>query len=344
MELTNTNQHSPAEQPSCINCGAAEVIPGYTHALCGNCRTAFIRYPIPNKTKLFAAGIAVVLVFAMLSVPKQISTGIHLKRAIAAEKERRFATAEKELHQVLEYQPDYTEALAHLMIASYHNQNLAQLYKTNQIIGGRTMDNTELVEEINLLTQKTGDNMPPETMDALYATWGATDNIPDSSLLNYLAEYPKQTFALMLYSQRLLKQNRYKSCDSLLQIAATVAKDINQINILRIGAKRGVRQFDSALYYCDQLLYQNSENYYALAGKARALLQRGDLREGMELAQKTCKQFPNDGYCIATMALAWHANHQPAKRDALVSQLLRDSTTSDYAQYVIDVINQKEQF
>lgn len=332
------------EQPVCVNCGTPDIVPGKRTALCHACRNAFIRFPIPVKIRLFAAGIGIVFLVAIFSVPKQLKAGIHLERAKAAEKMHNYVTEEKELKQVLSYQPDYTEALAHLVIASYYNQDIGKLMEVAEKIGGRHLDNSELLTALHEVMTKAKSYWPPETMTYLSEAYGDVSNIPDTSLINYLAQYSKQTFALQTYAMRLMNQENYRACDSLLNIAEKVDSGNLNLYVLRIGAKRGLRQFDAALQYCSLLLEQNREHFYGLAAKARTLLQEGDVKAGLALAAATFKQFPDDGYCKGTMALAWHVTNEPAKRDALVKELMQDSAQKIYGEFLVDVINHRKQF
>lgn len=344
MEPLHPLEVAYAETEPCINCGQPGIVPGHTHKLCATCRTAFVKFPVPQKIKLFAAGIAIVLLFALFKLPEQLSTGIHLKRAIQAEKESRFVTAEQELHQVLNKEPAYTEALAHLLIASYYNQERRQFYDIAEQLQNKSFDDEELLQEVNTLLDKTNDWYPPETMQKLFDTYHTLDSIPDHEINAYLHEYPKQPFAMIACATRMLNNEQYTQSDSIMNKVDSITPGNLSGLLLHIATKRGLRQFDAAIQYCDLLLEKNQEQCYALAAKARALLQQGHLKEGLALADKTSRQFPEDGYCKGTLALAWHVNNQPAKRDALLNELRRDSVNAEYAQYVADVISNKEKF
>jgi len=82
---------------------------------------------------------------------------------------------------------------------------------------------------------------------------------------------------------------------------------------------------------------------YPYAIKARIFLKQKKGAQALELAAKSVAIDQNDAYSNATLALAYHFNNMPAKRDALIKQVKasKDSSMIDYMQYAIDIIEQK---
>jgi hypothetical protein len=87
-----------ASEPSstvCTNCNSSLIDPTYASPLCTDCREKFIRFPIPKWIKIFGAGVAMVLCFALVNLPSQLSIGLHLQKGKEAVKNHRYRTAEQ---------------------------------------------------------------------------------------------------------------------------------------------------------------------------------------------------------------------------------------------------------
>ena len=91
----------PPSSSVCSHCQIRSIDTQYLSPLCEECRQTFIRFPIPNWIKLFGAGVALVLCFALIRLPTQLSTGVHLEKGKNAINEHRFKTAHKELKLAL---------------------------------------------------------------------------------------------------------------------------------------------------------------------------------------------------------------------------------------------------
>src|SRR4051812_18480543 len=89
-----------SSSPACSSCGQPLSHVEGKVPLCAPCRSQFIRYPIPKWIKGFGMGILALMIVGMVSMPHQISMGIHMERGKQAASEHRFATAQKELQQV----------------------------------------------------------------------------------------------------------------------------------------------------------------------------------------------------------------------------------------------------
>src|ERR1700743_212569 len=109
---------SPAPVPGrvCANCSQPAMEGDHPTPLCSECREHFTRLSIPLWIKLFAGGVALVLIFSLSSLPRTLSLGIHLRRGEKAMTQHRYATAEKELNKVLDKVPDNVEANGNLLI------------------------------------------------------------------------------------------------------------------------------------------------------------------------------------------------------------------------------------
>src|ERR1700761_1812511 len=82
---------------NCANCGRPAMEEEHPTLLCGECREMFTRFPIPLWIKAFAGGVGVLLLFSLVTLPKNLNIGIHLERGERAEKQKKFMTAGQEL-------------------------------------------------------------------------------------------------------------------------------------------------------------------------------------------------------------------------------------------------------
>ena len=109
----------------CASCGHTIIEPGYPTPLCKDCRTKFIRFPIPLPIKIFAGAVALALLVSMYRLPGNFSVAVHYKRGTAAVKNRNYLTAQKELGKVIKRLPGYDDAKEYQAIAAYYNQDLS---------------------------------------------------------------------------------------------------------------------------------------------------------------------------------------------------------------------------
>ena len=105
-------------------------------------------------------------------------------------------------------------------------------------------------------------------------------------------------------------------------------------------------KWDESIKACDKILQVNNDEAYAIASKARVFLKQKKDKMALDLALESVEKDKSDPFNTATLALAYHFNNQPEKRDAIIKEAKAhiDSTQAYYMQYAIDVIEQKEKF
>jgi len=113
---------------------------------------------------------------------------------------------------------------------------------------------------------------------------------------------------------------------------------------LRSAAQREMGHYEALLNFCDQLLNINRESCKALASKARTLLKMKDDKEALKIALRACSLNEKDSYAVATLAVAYHFNHEEKKRDELVNRCKSDSSMTSNMQYALDIFSGKEHF
>jgi len=273
-----------------------------------------------------------------------LSAGIHYERGRKAIEQRNYFTAEKELNSVGKKISSFTEAREYLAIASFYNQDLQTFATEVQALQGVKIEDQELYARLNALVEKGSNYFPSDSFIALIERYQLIKNIPDTVFLRYLANNNDELLPATHYANTLFERKEYAACDSMLSLI--LEKDAVYFNALNLksGVKRALKEYDSSVYYADRILSLNRESTLAMASKARSLLRQKKDAAGLEWALKSVKLDGDDGYCKATLALAYHFNDQAAARDKLLNELKKDSTGASYAQFALDVISGKEEF
>jgi tetratricopeptide (TPR) repeat protein len=346
MEETRLPENDGLAEPKgCVNCGSIHVVPKYPTALCSDCRQLFIKYPISLPVKLFGIGVALVLIFALFSFPENISTGIHLERAREYEKKKQYISAQREYTEVLRVEPDNLDVNAHLMIAAFYNLDITTFVKTQERLIGKNFSDERLFNEVNDMLNRLKAMVTDEGIDNILLRYNNNeDAVPDSAFTNYLKDNPDNVCALAMYAKRLYSRKDFMHCDTLAQRILGI--DIENLFALRMLAtiEREKEHMEESIAYCNRIIEMNSEAGYAYASMARTYLRWNKPVQGLKMAEKSMAIDSNDPYNKVTMAIAWHLNKQPLKRDALLKELKQhaDTTTAGHLKYAMDVINQKQ--
>jgi len=328
----------------CASCGHPIIEQGHATALCKECREKFIKFPIPPAIKIFAGLILVIFVFAMIRTPQNLSAGIHYQRAKDDIRQGRYLSAENELNKVVRQIPRFISAKEYLAIASFHNQDFRTFTGVISELQGKTVEEQELYSEINEMINKFGNYVPSDSFMVLYTRYHSFDSIPEEINRQYVIRYPDEVFAAARYASILLNNKEYQPADSVTNIL--LQKDNSYLSGLglKTAIKRDLKQFDSAHYYCDRILSLNQESTYGMSLKARVFLKEKKDAEGLQWALKSVALDKEDGYSIATLALAYHFNNKPVETEKILHAVKKDSSLAEYIQYASDIINGKEKF
>ncbi len=344
MQDIQTNETALPAKP-CLNCGNPDVVKDVPNALCAVCRNAAIRFPIPIWVKLFGGGILLLMIFSLINLPASLTIGLCLERGIAAEQQHKFVTAQRYFTQAVKLDSANTEANEHLIIATYYNNDLVTFLQSGNRIANKTLDDDELLGRVNALAAKTGYYFASDSFYTIEKAYASADAIPDSVYINYIKNNNDNLYEQTMFASTLFDHKDYRRCDSLCHIILNTDDENFSALTLMGSAKRFENQADSAVYYCNRILYMNNESGYAGCLKARALLKLKRNDEALKIVMD-CKQADStNAYILATLALVYHFNNDIAKRDAVLHQAERmntDSTATEIFQYVYDVINNKE--
>ncbi len=337
------------EQPPkvCANCGDPNIDEKYPTPLCSDCRQKFIRFPLPLWIKVFAGAIAVILLFSLFKLPKNISLAVQLERGKKAEKQKKYFTAQRDFEEVVKKVPDNIEAEGHLMIASFYNQDFAAIGTAFKKLEGKNIEDKELYETLDELANKAASYVSNDSFQNFQKQYvDQSITIPDTAYQSYIHRNPDDIFAITEYASRLFDEKSYTVCDSLLQQALKKDNEYFPALMIMASLKREQGKNDESLIYCDRILSVNRESVYGMASKARTYLKQKKDKEALDLAQKSYTLNSKNGYALATLILAYHFNNKTTERDELISKAHSNTDSSQLYQlkYAIDVIDKKEKF
>lgn len=331
---------------NCMHCGKPGITAGKRGAVCSNCRARAARFTIPPWLKI--PGMVVVLLLAgFVCWRTGVASGRALANAKKAFAQQHYVTAQQLLRQYLSAQPNSAEAHQYLAMCAFYNQDYPLLFgEVAKIADQKNAFPADALQgPLAPLVAKAIENVPPDSLNNLLHRYGdKAEAVPDSVYRHFLEHNNAYWPVTRLRVTAFMAKENYTAADSLLDIALT--KDTANLGMLRLKVyvKQELSQTDSALYYCDRILSINPESAAGLAPKARILLRRGKKQEGLQLAMQSYTLNNNDGYSMATLAIAYHLNKKFAERDQLVAEAQHDSTKADYMEYAIDVFTGREQF
>ena len=341
---SNLAEQEPVKAVVCANCSHPIIEPGFKTALCSDCRALFIKFPIPVWVKFFGGLIVLLVAFSMINLPKNISTAMHFDRGVDAISAKKYLTATRELSGIVKKEPEFTEAKEHLAIAAFYNGDLPLFSELMKQLNGKLEDDLTLYSQLTDVLSKAENYYPTDSFYKLIESRHSMDSIPLNELEDYVIHHPGEPFATARLASMLIDENRYQQCDSL--VTGLLVNDQSYLHALHIktSVKRQLKQFDSSHYYCDQILIRNPESSYGLSSNARTFLAERNDQEGLRFAESANKLDPDDGYVIATLALAYYFTNKKQESDQLIATLKSNPVNTNYLKFVEDVKSGKEKF
>jgi hypothetical protein len=327
----------------CISCGSPAILPGYPNKLCAPCRDKFIKFNVPAWVKLFGAGIVVIMLISINWLPGNLKAALALARGENAELNHNYITEQNELEKAKKLVPGSIDILAHLMIASFNNDDFKTVFAVSNDLEHKSIEDTVLFNKLNDIIARTKDYFPSDTLTKMLGIYKKT-TVPDTAYQRYLKKFPMDVFALFSLASSYSDNEKYKSADSLLSTLLTIDREYTPALILKTIVKRELSQPDSSIYYCDKMLQNNRQSLFALSSKSRTLLKTGKNQEGLKLAEECYDLKKSMPYNLATLAIAYHFNKDYKQRDAMIAIAAKDSTSNAYMQYAKDIISNKIKF
>jgi hypothetical protein len=343
MDSSNSQETDQPAIELCRSCGTQPVVGEQPNPLCDSCRMKFIRFPIPVWVKGFGIAVLILVLLGLFSFPKQLMTGIHMKRAENAIAKKKYLTAERELEKVLASAPEMKNAKLDLLTASYYTMDLATLVNMVNSLKGVSFEKDAHFSAAEDLATEALKFFPSDSLFDLMQQ--KTDSAKTRELMkSYVVQHAEESYAVCTYIDSYSEKESKEWCDSMIDKLLQTDPNNTKALMTAIYLARQQHRYDSALNYCQQLLNQNAECSYAMAARARIFMAQNQITKGIELSKKACALDSTDGYSQATLALGYHLNNQPAERDKLIASKATDSTISAYMEYVKDVANHKAKF
>jgi tetratricopeptide (TPR) repeat protein len=332
---------------NCPNCGQPAMEGDQPTPLCSDCREKFTRLHIPVWIRIFAGGIAVILLFSLFTLPRSISLGVHLDKGKKAMEAKKFSTAEKEFSKVLEKAPSNVEARGNLLIAMFYNQDYELFDSMYKKMVGLNIEDKSLYSEIDKVMTKAEAYRSSDSFDVFKKPYSDEALIPDTAWDRYLRHHTEDRYAEQEYALLLYNKKDYHHCDSLVEEALQSDYEYIPALMLGINSKRDEGDLDGAMAYVDRMLAINHESVWALSAKARTFLRQKKMKLGLDLALKLYDMDKQSAYALSTLILAYHFNGRTSDRDVLIKKARSspmDSSGIVYLQYALDVIDNKEKF
>lgn len=320
MEISSESGNAPNE---CLNCKHPIVEPGYSTALCAECRANFVKTPIPKWVLGFAVLILFTMIMGSIHTVGYIQAAVHLERAKSFMAENRFISSERELNLVLERFPDLTEAKVLLIISDYANAKFQECAEVANTVGGRYFEDQAMVDKVNGLTDRLN-NMVPDTtiLNALNAL--PADSIPKKIQLlsDFVKENDQDDAAAYLLADQLYENKEFVQCDSVLGrlLERDRYSSLSMLSLLA-ASKREQQEYDESIKVYKQLLDHNVEYIPALSGIARVQLRQGKTNDAKEYVELANSVDPHDIYSLEASILYQQAAGNTAESKKLLTEL-----------------------
>jgi hypothetical protein len=284
----------------------------------------------------------ILLVFSLVSLPKQISTGVHLQKGIKAATKKHYSTAEKELQLVVNHAPHYTEAQCRLLIAAFFNGDFETVISTYKNVENEEVKDQDLFKDVTDVLNRMGTLVPTDSFTVILDK--KPQGLTETDYKDYFSRNAHDAYALTRYASLIYDQQNFAGTDSVLNVILKDNPFHYSALAMKIPLKRDQLQFDSSYYFINQLLALNREDAFAMASKARTLLKQHKDSEAFDMASQSIEVSPTSAYGLATMALIYHYRNDVPKRDALMARAQKDSSLMESFDYVSNIVSGKEKF
>ncbi len=331
-----------ADKNKCIACGSPYITNG-NMSLCAECREHYINFPIPNKIKIAAAVIILIVIFSLITFPTQINSVASLLKAKKAIEQKEFVTADKHLTKYLSKYPEHTEANAYMLISSYYNNDIEKLSKTYQILLDKKIEDEDLFKQLDTVMQLAIINFESDSLISYVKKMDSTISIKNK-LISYLHVNPTDLSASYFLANAYLSDKDYLGAERLFD--SLHHEYPNSIEFLDglVSVKRLLKKNDEALHLCNQALLINKQFVSIIAQKARTLIAMNKDAASLLLSQKAVALKPKDTYALTTLAIAYHYNNNTNERNKIMSSLKGNMTAQDsfYVNMAKDIFSGKD--
>ncbi|BCN31819.1 tetratricopeptide repeat protein [Anaeromicropila herbilytica] len=322
------------DYPRCENCGNPKIEAGYEMKLCKECREKLYRKPYPILIKLLGVAIVAVVIIALIHFPSSLNAGIAYERGLQAESEGKYVTAMKEYKKVVKRFPDSTIALASLFVTSYQNGEIDDLNALYDKLEGEEITDDSLVDKVN----RTVDcwNKYYYISDELDNILQKAKNMDNDKAISLFQEYMNKnpediSSATYYYGILLYDIGELQKAKKVIEGALKSNPDNYEGQLLQAEIYSEMGEYQKATDCCNYVLKHNVEYSYAYDTLARVELMNHEDKKGLKTARKAFQLNQKDSGIVATLAIAYHYNHNTRERDAMLKKFkkFKDDNTYD---------------
>jgi tetratricopeptide (TPR) repeat protein len=331
----DTHSAEPPKNPNaCMVCGKSDHPEDLTKRICNDCRTNLTRLNIPKWVKAFALGVVALTLVDAVRVPRFLLAGIHYQRGENAQDQNHYATAEKEFKYVADIFPGSIENNAKLVISSVHNMDFGEIDVAVKNAGRQTSDEEGLVEEANSCLEMLDVYIPGKGLDSLVLNrFKYPDTVYCDSLNAFALRNPGDNVAKYFLADKLFDLEEYKKSDSVLQYCVKYTPKNIFIIQLMAAIKRESKQYDSAIYFYNEMLDWNAESVAAISGKARVELKRHNDAIALQLAQQAYLTDSSNALSLEALAMVYYYSNKQAQANGLLTRIKQDGNPEDSVVY-----------
>ncbi|WNS45605.1 hypothetical protein [Paenibacillus sp. MMS20-IR301] len=323
------------EENRCQSCGRWDVEAEYQLPLCHECRTQLAKRPVPLWIKGTAAGVALLLIYALTLFPSSLAAGIHYQRGKEAYAGHKNWTAVHEFEQAAERYPDSTKITARLFLAYYHAGGINEAVQVFSKIGGEKAENAVIADEINnAIDELDRRYYSDDELQGIYAE--ADLSLRIANLEKYIADHPESASGRYYLADSYFDAEQFAKVEEVILKLQETEPGFDDAELLLAAAYRELKQYDQATGITESVLARNVESDRALFALSRIELKQHKDEQGLRDAEKAYQLNPDSGAYIANLALANHYNQRLDERDRLAGLL---PGREDYSQQELDKLN-----
>lgn len=333
MELNQITPATGVGTDGCVQCGSPLYEEGYKVQLCPDCRTKLSRYPVDKKVKWAAVGIGILMLISFYRFPSAFKARLSYERAMKAEDEHRYMSAEKELRKTLQLYPENLKTSAHLLIAAFKNDHLKAVDSiADRWSGATSKEESILLERVNeLLTVRGYYFLPDSAFGAQYQRLLTGDTAAKAWLLQYAETHPTDVAVAYLLAKSYYNEGNFTATDSVCGTLLDTVPDFHPVYLLLAASYREQKRFGEAAGVCKKLLTRNTESVPGNTLLAQMLLKQGRDREALQKALLAYSWAPDDKDVMQVLALAYYFNHNNKESDQLLARVRQRDDTSGLA-------------
>lgn len=328
---------------SCKNCGDPNIEEGYETNLCNSCREKLVKRPIPIWLKGLGILILVIMIYSVLSFKGNIGAIVSYERALDAEKENRYNTAELNYEKTFEKYQDSNLVITRLFIAKVYNENyedaidlydkyLAEKEYTNDSLFKELEDAYEILFDAYFLG------------DELYdlATSDLTSEDKIEKYIKYIDENPDVYLANIYLGNTYSDLGDYENSKNSYRKAIKLnpKNPTGKLNLASIYID--IEDYENAKNMCDSVLKLNNESVNAYCMLSSMYIRKKDYKKSLELMQKAYSLQNENLYVLDNLVLSYHFNDMEKERDEVFA-ILKEKDY-EYVQYIQDVIDGKDDY